>query len=163
MDNFTGIFALITGTLLACEEQQQLINHNALLLLAKKPSPWPTRITARICVTYFFYMSDLTSVYALVAPLGQLSGNGQLRETVEERRKRYGGDASFWYLSPSLVERFNLSGTGMEGVIAEDLTAINWLQLRFGGESFPIQIDRQELKECANELPPAPIVRDISG
>ena len=51
----------------------------------------------------------------------------------------------------------------MEGVIAEDLTAINWLQLRFGGESFPIQIDLQELKECASDLPPAPILRDISG
>ena len=54
-------------------------------------------------------MSELKAVYALVAPLGQLSGNGQLRETVKERRNRLGDDVAFWYLSPPLVEKFNLS------------------------------------------------------
>ncbi len=107
-------------------------------------------------------MSELKAVYALVAPLGQLSGNGQLRETVRERRNRLGDDVAFWYLSPPLVEKFNLSGSGMEGVVAEDSTAINWLKLRFGGESLKIEIDLEELREAAHGLPPAPTVRDIS-
>ena len=108
-------------------------------------------------------MSELKAVYALVAPLGQLSGNGQLRETVSERRNRLGEDVAFWYLPPPLVEKYNLSGSGMEGVIAEDRTAINWLKLRFGGESSTIQIDLNDLRECATGLPPVPIMRDISN
>ncbi len=108
-------------------------------------------------------MSETKSVYALVAPLGQLSGNGQLRETVQERRNRLGDQVSFWYLTPDLVQKYNLSGPGMEGVIAEDLTAINWLKMRFGGESSSIEIDIEELRESATGLPPAPIIRDISS
>ena len=108
-------------------------------------------------------MSELKAVYALVAPRGQLSGNGQLRETVSERRSRLGEDVAFWYLPPPLVEKYNLSGSVMEGVIPEDRTAINWLQLRFGGQSSTIQVDLEELRECASGLPPAPIVRDISN
>ncbi len=108
-------------------------------------------------------MSDVKLLYALVAPIGQLSGNGQLRETVQERRSRNGDDVSFWYLPPPLVQKLNLSGSGMEGVVAEDLTAINWLKLRFGGESSTIQLDLEELRESANILPPPPIFRDISA
>ena len=108
-------------------------------------------------------MSELKTVYALVAPLGQLSANGQLRETVAERRNRLGDDVAFWYLSPPLVEKFHLSGSGMEGVVAADLTAINWLKLRFGGESFQVNIDVEELSEQATDLPPGPSFRDISN
>ena len=107
-------------------------------------------------------MSEPKGLYVLLAPLGQLSGNGQLRETVKERRSRQGDDVAFWYLSPELVEKFKLSGMGKEGVVSEDLTAINWLKLRFGGESSPVQIDLEELREFATGLPPAPIIRDIS-
>ncbi len=107
-------------------------------------------------------MSEPKSVYVLLAPVGQLSGHGQLRETVKERRNRLGDEVSFWYLSPSLVEKFDLSGSAMEGVVAEELTAINWLKMRFGGESFNVQIDLDALRESATALPPPPTVRDIS-
>ncbi len=109
-------------------------------------------------------MSEFKAVYVLLAPIGQLSGNGQLRETVEERRNRQGQDVAFWYLSPSLVEKFDLSLSGgvMEGVVAEERTAINWLKLRFGGESRSVQIDLDQLRELANDLPPAPQFKDIS-
>ena len=108
-------------------------------------------------------MSEQKAVYVLLAPLGQLSGNGQLRETVEERRNREGDDVAFWYLSPSLVEKFELSDSEMEGVIAEERTAINWLKLRFGGESRSIEIDLEQLRALANDLPPAPKVKNISA
>ena len=107
-------------------------------------------------------MSEHKALHVLLAPVGQLSGNGQLRETVKERRKKKGSSVAFWYLSPELVQKFNLPGSDMEAVVAEDLTAINWLKLRFGGESSTVQIDLEELREHATLLPPPPIVRDIS-
>ena len=108
-------------------------------------------------------MSEPKALHVLIAPLGQLSGNGQLRETVKERRSRKGSDVPFWYLSPDLVKRFNLPGKGVEAVVAQELTAINWLKLRFGGKSSTIETDIEQLKEHAKELPPAPIGRDISA
>ncbi len=108
-------------------------------------------------------MSELKAVYVLLAPVGQLSANGQLRETVQERRNRKGDAAAFWYLSPELVQKFNLSGSGFEGVVAEELTAINWLKLRLGGERTRAELDLDQLREEANALPPAPNVRDISA
>ena len=107
-------------------------------------------------------MSEPQALYVLLAPLGQLSGNGQLRETVKERRNRKGEDVAFWYLSPELVKEFSLPGSGMEGVVASDLTAINWLKLRFGGESCTAQIDVDQLREKAFALPPEPVYRDLS-
>ena len=108
-------------------------------------------------------MSELQALYVVLAPVGQLSGNGQLRETVQERRNRQGEDVCFWYLSPQLVEKFNLGAKGCEGVVAADLTAINWLKLRFGGESSCVQIDLEQLREHATALPPPPQFRDISN
>ena len=58
-------------------------------------------------------MAELQSFYVLVAPSGQLSGNGQLRETVSERRKKNGIDVKFWYLSPKLVLDFKISSEHM--------------------------------------------------
>ena len=52
--------------------------------------------------------------------------------------------------------------TGMEAVVAEELTAINWLKLRFGGEVCTAQIDLDQLREHATALPPPPSVKDIS-
>ena len=40
-------------------------------------------------------MSEPQALYALLAPSGQLTGNGQLRETVSERRNRKGNDVAF--------------------------------------------------------------------
>ena len=108
-------------------------------------------------------MSEPKALYVLLAPVGQLSGNGQLRETVKERRSRNGNDVSFWYLSPSLVEKFDLSQSNLEGVVADQETAINWLKLRFGGVSFQASIDVEQLSEQATDLPPGPSVRDISA
>ncbi len=107
-------------------------------------------------------MSEVRSFHVLLAPLGQLSGNGQLRETVQERRKRKGDNVPFWYLSPELVRKFNLPGSGLEGVVAEEITAINWLKLRFGGESITAELDLEQLREFASGLPPGPVFRDIS-
>ncbi len=108
-------------------------------------------------------MSEPKALYVLLAPAGQLSGNGQLRETVRERRNRKGDNVPFWYLSPELVEKFDLPGQGVEAVVAEELTAINWLKLRFGGESFTAQLDINQLREQATDLPPSPSVKDISS
>ncbi len=108
-------------------------------------------------------MSEAQALYVLLAPTGQLTGHGQLRETIRERRKRLGDDVAFWYLSPELVQQFNLSGQGFEAVVASELTAINWLKIRFGGESRSAQLDIDELHEHANSLPPSPISRDLSG
>jgi hypothetical protein len=40
----------------------------------------------------------------LLAPTGQLSGDGQLRELMAERRSHTGGDAALWFLPPSLLQ-----------------------------------------------------------
>ena len=74
-------------------------------------------------------MSEKKPFYVLIAPIGQLCGNGQLRETISERRNRKGNDVPFWYLSPNLMKRFNVSHEEVEAVVAEEQTAINWLQL----------------------------------
>ena len=108
-------------------------------------------------------MSGPKSLYVLSAPVGQLAGNGQLRETISERRNRKGKDVAFWYLSPDLVEKFKLPGNGVEAVVAEDSKAIDWLKLRFGGERFTAELDVEELHIHAGALPPPPIHRDISS
>ena len=108
-------------------------------------------------------MSEIKELYVLLAAAGQLSGNGQLRETIKERRNRRGDDVPIWYLSPELVQKFELSEMGFEAVVAQDLTAINWLRLRFGGETSRVELDIQQLREHATILPPEPINRDISS
>ncbi len=106
-------------------------------------------------------MAEPKALYVLLAPLGQLSGNGQLRETVKERRNRKGTHVPFWYLSPDLVKMFDLPGTNVEGVVAAEETAINWLKLRFGGESLKAEFDIDQLLESAMDLPPEAKHRDI--
>ncbi len=108
-------------------------------------------------------MSEPQSFFVLLAPVGQLSGNGQLRETLKERRNRKGDDVHFWYISTELTQQFNIPGSNIEAVVAEDITAINWLKLRFGGESIVASFDIQQLREQAYGLPPGPIERDISN
>ncbi len=108
-------------------------------------------------------MSEKKPFYVLIAPIGQLCGNGQLRETISERRNRKGVDVPFWYLSPDLIKRFNISKTDVEAVVAQEQTAINWLQLRFGGDISIIEFDLDQLKSEAMDLPPAAPVKDISS
>ncbi len=107
-------------------------------------------------------MTDSTALFALVAPKGQLTGNGQLRETISERRNRKGNDVHFWYLSPELVVKFGIGNSSDEAVIAEEITAINWVRLRFGGELKNIKLEINKLRQSAMYLPPKPIVKDIS-
>ncbi|KGG18970.1 hypothetical protein EV08_1457 [Prochlorococcus marinus str. SS2] len=98
----------------------------------------------------------------MLAPIGQLCGNGQLRETISERRNKRGQDVAFWYLSADLVKRLNIASTEFEAVVAADKTAIDWLKLRFGGELSIMDIDLEILKQDAMDLPPAAPIKDIS-
>ncbi len=107
-------------------------------------------------------MNEKTPFYVLIAPVGQLCGNGQLRETITERRNRKGHDEPFWYLSQALATKFKIPGDNIEAVVAEEKTAINWLQLRFGGKISIQEFDREELKKEAYELPPEANTKDIS-
>ena len=107
-------------------------------------------------------MSELKSVSVLIAPLGQLSGDGQLLESFSERRERKGANYPMWYLSPQQVKQFNLSKKeNYEAVVAEESLAIAWLKLRFGGERSEATLDKDLLWELAGESPPAPERRDI--
>ena len=107
-------------------------------------------------------MSEPEALYVLLAPAGQLCGNGQLRESIYERRDRRGADYPMWYLTPSLVRKFKLSDQeGLEAVIAGDSSAIAWLKLRFGGERTTARIDIGQLWEHAGDLPEPDKRRDI--
>jgi len=103
------------------------------------------------------------SVYALMAPVGQLTGNGQLRESIQERRRIYEKEARFWYLSNKLVDQFELAlEEGLEAVVAEELSVVVWQQLRFGGKIVSANLDIKDLNEDASQLPPTPLQAKIS-
>ncbi|WP_320665024.1 hypothetical protein [Prochlorococcus sp. MIT 1223] len=107
-------------------------------------------------------MSEPEALYVLLAPAGQLCGNGQLRESIYERRARRGEDYPMWYLTPELVQKFNLyENSNYEAVIAKDSSAIAWLKLRFGGERTTTQIDIDELWKHASSPPEPDLRRDI--
>ena len=91
-------------------------------------------------------MSEPKTLNVLLAPEGQLQGNGQLRESFHERRDRRGADYPMWYLNSSLVSKFNITEKkGYEAVVAEDPTTIAWLKLRFGGEKLSKELNIDEL------------------
>ncbi len=110
------------------------------------------------------------SLSFLVAPLGQLSEDGQLRELIEERRQRKGAAVELWYLGPDLVEELCLrpafshpEGEGdehrpsekhIEAIVAGEAAVITWLQLRFGGCAGTLAIPTTWLQERACRLPP---------
>ena len=108
-------------------------------------------------------MSETKTLNVLLAPEGQLQGNGQLRESFHERRDRRGADYPMWFLNSSLVSKFNITEKeGYEAVVAEDATTIAWLKLRFGGEKFTKTLDIEELWEYASLPPEPPEIKDIS-
>ena len=108
-------------------------------------------------------MSETKALNVLLAPVGQLQGNGQLRESFHERRDRKGSDYPMWYLDSSLVSKFNITDKeGYEAVVAEDLTTIAWLKLRFGGEELTKTLNIDELWEHASLPPEPPEIKDIS-
>ena len=108
-------------------------------------------------------MSETKTLNVLIAPEGQLQGNGQLRESFHERRSRKGEDYPMWFLNSSLVNKFNITGKeGYEAVVAEDATTIACLKLRFGGEKSTKTLDIEELWQYASQPPDPPERRDIS-
>jgi len=70
----------------------------------------------------------------LLAPCGQLSADGQLRELIEERRDRHDGTGPIWYLQPDQVAALGL-GCGEEAVVTNSAAVLTWFQLRFGGRT----------------------------
>lgn len=105
-------------------------------------------------------MSEAEKLSVLVAPAGQLSSDGQLRETISERRDRKGFDFPLWHLPPGLVQRLEIAGPGYEAVVAADPSVILWLQFRLGGEISSLDISPDFLHEHAKALPPkAPLTK----
>jgi hypothetical protein len=105
-----------------------------------------------------------TALLLLLAPLGQLSGDGQLRELMKERRGHGGGDAELWYLPPFLLVSLGLGRRDQEGLAALDPGVITWLQLRFGGVVKSASIDPASLAAKAQTLPaPPPLAALGSG
>jgi hypothetical protein len=91
----------------------------------------------------------------LLAPSGQLSDDGQLRELIAERRDRQGANVELWYLRPAvLAALLPEHGAGQEAVVAADPAVITWLQLRFGGSVSTAVLDPQQLHNRAGGLPP---------
>ena len=108
-------------------------------------------------------MSETKTLNVLIAPEGQLQGNGQLRESFHERRDRKGSDYPMWFLNSSLVSKFNITEKeGFEAVVAEDSTTIAWLKLRFGGKKLTKTLNIDELWEHASLPPEPPEIKDIS-
>jgi hypothetical protein len=94
------------------------------------------------------------SLGLLLAQAGQLSGDGQLRELIEERRGRHGGTGPIWYLAPAQVAALGL-GRGEEAVVTPSPAVLTWLQLRFGGRTSQADIPAAWLVAEARALPPA--------
>ncbi len=107
-------------------------------------------------------MSEQEDLHVLLAPAGQLCGNGQLRESIHERRARKGADYPMWYLSPELVQKFKLhDNPNYEAVVTQESSAIAWLKLRFGGERKIAKLEINKLWEHASAPPEPDQRRDI--
>ncbi len=95
---------------------------------------------------------DRGLLHVLLAPAGQLSGDGQLRELIQKRRERRGGSGPIWYLASSQVSEWGL-GHGLEAVVTANGSLLPWLQLRFGGRSRNVAIPVAWLEREARALP----------
>lgn len=93
-------------------------------------------------------------LHLLVAPAPALSGDGQLRELIQERRIRLGAGAGIWYLHPDQVVDLALGRAGDEAVAAVDSAVIVGLELRFGGHPRPSSLSPAEVAALAPALPP---------
>ena len=102
----------------------------------------------------------------LLAPSRQLSGDGQLRELMQERR-RYLGDGSggLWFLAPERLAELShcglpFSSGDTEALVIREPRAAEWLRLRFGGRLQPISLSSAWLMGEVLELPaPAPLAQ----
>lgn len=99
--------------------------------------------------------SSVLHLHLLLAPRGQLSADGQLRELIRERRSRLGGDGGILYLSPELLAAIPLASADQEAVAAQDPAVITWLQLRFGGRRQSWELAVAALPAGSLDLPPA--------
>ncbi len=95
-------------------------------------------------------------LHLLLAPLGQLSGDGQLLELFKERGD-HPGLSQLWYLTPSAIANAGLeSGEPLqEGVACDDAGVITWLQLRFGGTQRTFVPTARQLERWASHRPAA--------
>jgi len=59
-------------------------------------------------------------LHLLIAPIGQLSGDGQLRELIQERRNHRGEAAGIWYLAPQDLSDGGLCRQCPQGEAAGD-------------------------------------------
>jgi len=103
-------------------------------------------------------------VQLLLAPSRQLSGDGQLRELMQERRRHLGdGSGGLWYLSPQRLIELSHSGLQLgsgdtEALAIREPRVAEWLRLRFGGRLQSISLSSAWLMGEALELPaPAPL------
>ncbi len=95
------------------------------------------------------------SFQLLVARLPQLSGDGQLRELMRERRRHFSSaSGGLWYVSPHQLIRLGLGGAGLEAVAIADPAVAHWLQLRFGGTVRTVNLSEDRLSAEALALPP---------
>jgi hypothetical protein len=102
--------------------------------------------------------ADRTVCPVLLAPLGCLSSDGQLRELIRERRERRGDAVPLWYLGGEAVAAHGLGRPDQEAVVAGDPAVITWLQLRFGGTVTSAVLSPAALRRQAMALPdPAPV------
>jgi hypothetical protein len=85
--------------------------------------------------------------------VGQLSGDGQLRELIEERRACRGGTGPIWYLPSAHVAALG-QGQGEEAVATPSSAVLTWLLLRFGGSTSAAAIPTDWLEAEATALPP---------
>lgn len=99
-----------------------------------------------------------TSLHLLLNANAQLSGDGQLRELIQERRQHHGcRHGGLWFLPPSLLIELGLGTAQLEGLVIADPKAATWLQLRFGGDLRQVNVSTRWLNSQAQALPaPAP-------
>ena len=103
----------------------------------------------------------IQSLQLLVAPDGQLSADGQLRELMLERRRKvppgaapHDSSGGLWFLPEPLCHQL-LGRAGVEALVLQASSTAIWLQLRFGGQLRAIQLPADWLLEQAMRLPPA--------
>ena len=102
-------------------------------------------------------LTDLLQLQLLVAPFPALSGDGQLRELMLERRRHQGiGEAGLWYCPPNLSSMLGVVGrrSGIEqpgpaeAIAILDPSVAVWLQLRLGGDLRPMQLSSAWLEQA---------------
>ena len=99
------------------------------------------------------------AMQVLLAPQGLLSGDGQLRELIQERRNHLGGNADIWYL-PSVLTGTLAHSDEWEALAIRDAGTAAWLHLRLGGELMTVNLSRAWLDQAALKLPaPAPLAQ----